>query len=144
MVFVVDSQVGWTAAHASFLALAPPRRLVAWNKSDLQSTERESSDLRRDPASLATLADWSADARTPEERAIPVIPTSCLGEPGIGGLLEAISQCLIPVSPRVGEAVPMHPAIIGSLEAARLQVRAQNPSAALKCCESALRAEACE
>jgi tRNA modification GTPase len=87
VVLVVDRCFGWTETHRDLLRSVRCPAIIAWNKSDLATSEGL-GDHRVDTAGVLEME------------------TSAVGPPGCAGLLSMISSQLVPDWPPPGAAVP--------------------------------------
>ena len=106
--FVVDAALGWTRCHDELIDLAPARRIVVWNKVDLAPTAAG-------PPAL------------PLEDAL-VVPTCAVDQRGIGRLLDAIAQTLVPEEPSEGTAIPFRVRHVELLQQALQAIEQDQPS----------------
>lgn len=88
LVLVVDSTEGWTQTHQE-ISMKPGAKLVAWNKSDLES---KNLDPNRCPSDLS------------------VVHCSAIGSPGIEELLQRMIRMLVPSEPEPEQPVPFRDA----------------------------------
>lgn len=106
-VLVVDAQQGWAEAHARLLSLTPRRRLIVYNKVDLESS---AAPVIHSLVSGLPVAGRGAGERTMDgeqiEAGTPLLRTCAVDGTGIDDLLSAISNILVPEAPAAGAAVP--------------------------------------
>ena len=134
-VLVVDAQQGWTEAHTRLLSLAPQRRLIVYNKVDLEPAAQGLQWTRdRNPAHGATVEEGvlggQALAGDPSVARPAPLQTSAVDGTGIDDLLAAISEMLVPEAPATGTAVPFRAEQIHRLSQSWRCVQAEDWDAA--------------
>ncbi len=125
VLLIVDSQQGWTDEHARLLELSPVRRLVVWNKVDLDGCVTP-----RLP--LPTRNLHSTDMQISTE----VIATSAIEGTGVASLLDAMARMLVPETPEEGAAIPFRIEHIHCLTRCRERIQqrdAPGAAALLRC-----------
>ena len=116
LVLVVDSQIGWTAAHSELAQSTAAQKIVCWNKIDLASTH-------------------TASGQTP----FNTYAASAIAEPGIEGLVTGIAEVLFAREPVAGQAVPFRQSHCDRLQAALSFLRSRQLAAAREQVQALLR-----
>lgn len=114
VVLVIDATIGWTSQHDQIVQLCDQRPekvrlLVAWNKCDLNKCDFEQPSLLAVPNHLPTVR--------------------CSVPNNVASLIDAISVCLVPESPKPGQAVVFVPQMLELLNemASRLSTEVAQP-----------------